>query len=673
MMNSLGLPLDQALAAVLAGMGRPPALLDGNLAEAGSFLYGILDPLGMAAVPLKLPGGGDLPRLETPAALLQLEGGLWLPLIRRPADADAELALNDGGLSAVPRPLPAFTGLAFAVKELPEAELDVEISSFLKRNWRYMTPIVAGGMISNVLNLVIPLFGSFVYDKVLGNGVSDTLWAMVLGVLLGVGMDFCTRGLRIQLVERMAVTSEGDIDRALFRGLLLRAGTLPPVGVVLDKYKQMLSSRDFVTSSYLLAAADLPFLLLYLFCIMIVAGWMVLVPIFWGLLTMLLNAAFTAPARQYDRQARRAGEQRVSILADLLGAREAVVTSRWGEELGRRWRRVSDSAATMAGRTRFWNSMVGAVASWSGNLSYASVMVVGAYMVEDHLLTSGGMMASSMLTSRCLMIVSSVAMLSTRFREFRRAIKELDALIPSGGDVQGMVRPADPTGEIHLQGVGWKPKADSRPILQGVDLTIRPGEIIGIAGLPGAGKTTLMRLICGVERPSEGKVLLDMIPVEQWSQQQRARAIGYKTQEAVLFEGTLEANVRAGNNSASLDDLRRSLEMAGLRPPFERGELSLGTEVGPRGAFLSGGQRQMTILARAFLGDPPILLLDEPSTGFNSQSEQALAQQIAALAGKRTVLLSSHSRPLLSVCTRILVLQGGRIAADGPREKILIN
>ena len=412
MMNSLGLPLDQALAAVLAGMGRPPALLDGNLAEAGSFLYGILDPLGMAAVPLKLPGGGDLPRLETPAALLQLEGGLWLPLIRRPADADAELALNDGGLSAVPRPLPAFTGLAFAVKELPEAELDVEISSFLKRNWRYMTPIVAGGMISNVLNLVIPLFGSFVYDKVLGNGVSDTLWAMVLGVLLGVGMDFCTRGLRIQLVERMAVTSEGDIDRALFRGLLLRAGTLPPVGVVLDKYKQMLSSRDFVTSSYLLAAADLPFLLLYLFCIMIVAGWMVLVPIFWGLLTMLLNAAFTAPARQYDRQARRAGEQRVSILADLLGAREAVVTSRWGEELGRRWRRVSDSAATMAGRTRFWNSMVGAVASWSGNLSYASVMVVGAYMVEDHLLTSGGMMASSMLTSRCLMIVSSVAMLS---------------------------------------------------------------------------------------------------------------------------------------------------------------------------------------------------------------------------------------------------------------------
>jgi len=669
---TVGLSLDQALAAVLAGLGRPPALLDGSQTDAGAYLSGILDPLGIAADMMKLPGG-ILPRLTQAAALMQLSDGTWLPLISRPGDAPPEVPSPEGALSPLPNPLPAFSGLAYSVRELPEAELDIEVKGFLRRNWSYMLPIIGGGVISNVLNLLIPLFGSFVYDKVLGNGVSDTLWAMVLGVMLGVGMDFCTRSLRIQLVERMAVTSEGDIDRALFRGLLKRSGALPPVGVVLDKYKQMLTSRDFISSSYLLAASDLPFLLLYLFCIFIVSGPMVLVPLFWGGLTMLANAVMTAPARQYDRQARHAGEQRVSILADLLGAREAVVTSRWSDELGRRWRRVSDNAATMAGKTRFWNSMIGAVASWSGNLSYASVMVVGAYMVEDHLLTSGGMMAASMLTSRCLAVISSVALLSTRFREFRRAVRDMDALIPAGAETAGMVRPHDPTGEMHLQNVIWRPKPNANPVLQGIELKTQPGEIIGIAGLPGAGKTTLLRLICGFERPSEGKVLLDSVPVELWSQQQRARAIGYKTQESILFDGTLEANVRAGNAAASLDDLRRALEMAGLRPSFERGELNLGTEVGPRGNYLSGGQRQMVVLARAMLGDPPILLLDEPSTGFDSQSEAALAQRIAAMAGKRTVLLSSHSRALLSACTRIIVMQSGKIAADGPRDKVMMS
>ncbi|HVI50047.1 MAG TPA: ATP-binding cassette domain-containing protein [Candidatus Sulfotelmatobacter sp.] len=679
MTETKGLPLDQALAAVLAGLGRPPALIEGNPAENPSaFLGDILSPLGVQVSLMRMPARKSdkdfaLPELLGMAALVELADGGWLPLVARPGDAPPEVAGADGGLALLPTPLPALSGRAYDLRDMPEAELNVEVRGFLRRNWRYMFPIIVGGVISNLLNLVIPLFGSFVYDKVLGNGVSDTLWAMVLGVLLGVGLDFCTRALRIQLVERMAVTSEGDIDRALFRGLLLRPGALPPVGVVLDKYKQMLSSRDFVSSSYLLAASDLPFLLLYLFCILLVGGPMVLVPIFWGGMTMLLNAIMTTPARQYDRQARRAGEERVGILADLLMAREAVVTSRWSDELGRRWRRASDNAAVSAGRTRFWNSLVGAVASWSNSLSYASVMVVGAYMVEDHLLTSGGMMAASMLTSRCLIIVSSVALLSTRFREFRRALREMDAMIPAGKGDDGMVRPVNPTGDIHIQGVTWKPRSDSRPILQGLELRVHPGEIIGIAGLPGAGKTTLMRLVCGVELPSEGRVLLDMLPVDMWSQQQRAHAIGYKTQDAVLFDGTLETNIRAGNNGASLDDLRRAIDMAGLRPAFERGEMTLGTQVGPRGSFLSGGQRQMVALARAFLGDPAILLLDEPSTGFDSQAEINLAQRLAGLAGQRTILISSHSRPLLSICSRIIVLQGGRIVADGPREKILIN
>jgi ABC-type bacteriocin/lantibiotic exporter with double-glycine peptidase domain len=166
-------------------------------------------------------------------------------------------------------------------------------------------------------------------------------------------------------------------------------------------------------------------------------------------------------------------------------------------------------------------------------------------------------------------------------------------------------------------------------------------------------------------------VLLDMLPVQRWDPRQLARSIGYKAQEAFLFDTTLANNVLAGNTHASREQMGEALDRSGLRLCIERGELTLATEVGPRGTRLSGGQRQMVALARALLGEPPILLLDEPSTGFDSQLEHALAEYIAGLAGRRTVLLSSHSRTLLMACTRIVVLNQRRIAADGPRAKVL--
>jgi len=294
-------------------------------------------------------------------------------------------------------------------------------------------------------------------------------------------------------------------------------------------------------------------------------------------------------------------------------------------------------------------------------------------MVDDHTLTSGGMMAASMLTSRIMASLGSVVLLTTRFREFRRAVRELDALLPEAHAIDTPPRATDPSGEIQMIGLTWRPRADTRPVLDNIDLKISPGEIIGIAGLPGAGKTTLLRLISGVEQPTEGQVLLDMLPVDHWAPRQLARAIGYKPQESMLFEGSLESNVRAGNDRVTMEQFRFALERAGLRLAIDRGELTLATEVGPRGSFLSGGQRQMVSLARAILTDPPMLLLDEPSTGFDSQLEVSLGEYIASLAGKRTVLLSSHSRVLLSACTRIIVLRQGKIVADGPREKVLIG
>ncbi len=668
--HSAELPLEAALASVLAGLGKPPALPAENPeVEPAARLAEALASLGLAARPVTVEAG-LWPHGRCAAALLELADGFWLPLVPRPGGG-YELADPEGNLRPLSDEPPAHAGRAFLLVAVDEPSLVVEVRPFLRRHAKWLVPVVVGGLISNTLALVLPLFGAFVYDKVLGNGVTDTLWAVAVGVLLAIIMDALARMFRVQLIERVAVITEGDIDRALFANLLSKAGGMPPIGLILDKYKQMLASRDFVSSVYLLALADLPFLLLFLAAIAIVAGPLVLVPIVVGGLSVAINLGLSGPARQYERLARKAGEQRVTILADVLMAREVVVTTRLRAETGRRWRRISDAAAVAGGRARFWNALSSAFTLSASSLAYATVMVGGAYLVEARLLTSGGMMAASMLTSRSMATLGSVVLLAVRLYEFRRALWELDELLPAGTEPQTEPRPTDPTGEIQLVDLTWRPRADSRPVLSGIDLRIRRGEIVGIAGLPGAGKTTLLRLIGGIERPSEGQVLLDMHPIERWDPRQLARSIGYKPQEALLFAGSIESNLRAGRTVVLAGELAAALERSGLRQAVDRGELTLATEVGPRGSHLSGGQRHMVSLARALLGDPPLLLLDEPSTGVDAQLEKNLAEYLGSLAGHRTVLVSSHSRILLSACTRIIVLNQGRVAADGPRERVL--
>jgi len=666
------LPLSAALTAALAGIGRPgPLAPDDPAADASALLREALEPLRLEA--RALSRGSSVPHLAGDAVALLVEradGSGWLALVPRPGGG-YDRAETDGGLipfEAEPGDIP---GQVILLVPQPEPNPTVAVLPFLRRHARLLVPIAVGGVVSNLLALALPLFASFVFDKVLGNGVSETLWAMTIGIVLAIGLDYLVRALRVQIFERLAVVTEGDIDRALFANLLHKRGALPPIGVVLDKYKQILACRDFVSSTFLLALADLPFLLVFLAAIAIVSGPLVLVPIVLGLASVGLNLAFTSPARQYDMVARQAGESRISLLADVLIARDVVLTTALRGECTRRWRRISDCAAAASGRARFWYGLSNTFNLLSSNLAYAAVLVGGAYLIEERALTSGGLMACSLLTSRAMATMASVVLLSTRMREFRRAMRDLDTILPTEKVAETEPRPSDPTGEIQLVNLCWRPRPDARPVLNAIDLKVRPGEIIGIAGLPGAGKTTLLRMIAGAERASDGKILLDMHPVERWDVRQLSRAIGFKPQEAMLFEGSIEANIRAGRPAATAQEMADALDRSGLRTAIDRGELTLATEVGPHGALLSGGQRHMVSLARALLGEPPLLLLDEPSTGFDSQLEKRLAEYIHTLAGRRTVLLSSHSRGLLGVCTRIIVLNQGRIVTDGPREKVL--
>ena len=292
-------------------------------------------------------------------------------------------------------------------------------------------------------------------------------------------------------------------------------------------------------------------------------------------------------------------------------------------------------------------------------------------MVDSRLLTSGGLLAASMLTSRAMASVSSVITLIIRYREFRTAMRELDLILPKSeatvfhpphGRLQGLVR---------FDKVACRLTPKAQPVLSNISFGIGRGEMVGIAGAPGAGKTTLLRLVAGVLQPCEGTVLIDDTPIDKLSPEDLSWNIGFKPQDCCLFDGTIEDNVRAGRPQMPAAMKQEILGISGLSRSFQENGLNWATQVGGRGMNLSGGQRQLVALARAFLNDPALLLLDEPTNGLDSALEMHLVQQLAQRRGKCTMLISTHSRNILSICDRIMVVGQSRILADGPREKIL--
>ncbi len=535
-------------------------------------------------------------------SLLELEDGNWLAVLGGHEDA---ILLSESGIAIAPFSTVNMQTVV-NVWVLTERVIDMHsVMPFLKRYKSYFIDLFAAAIIVNLFALLLPLFSSFVYDKILGNGIIETMWALVIGLMIVTGIEFCVRIIRITVAERFAVGSEVEIDHATFRNLLdMSTNKMPSIGGLLEKYKQILSYRDFLSSSYILALADLPFLLLFLLAIVIVAGPLVFVPIVCGFMMIIASLVLTPPVLDYDRQSRNASESRFGLMNDLLTSREGIIGSAIRERLSERWMKASVTAVQAASKSRYWRGFGMTVSTSISYISFIGVLVGGVYMVENHSLTSGGLLAASMLTSRTMGAFASVITLTLRYREFRTALRELNKIIPTSASKVSSKTHGKLNGSVRFDNVTCRLRQGDKAVLSGINLSFSPGEIVGIAGAPGAGKTTLLRLIAGVLEPDEGKILLDNIPISKLSPEDISINIGFKPQDFCLLDGTVEDNVRAGRSPLSIEARRDVLLISGLSRIFGEGVLNWETEIGARGSNLSGGQRQLVSLARTLLTRP---------------------------------------------------------------------
>lgn len=578
--------------------------------------------------------------------------------------------LPDAAVAAADNIAPAAGDVGVLREALSEITRDPMYITMLRAYGKRLVEIVVAGFLINMFGLLLPVYSRLVYDKVIGNHIPDTLWALTLGMLLFLVLEFVLRVIRTFYVEQLAGKFDIDFDQAVVKKLLA-ARVSWPVGVVLAKYRDITGARDLLSSNYMLVIIDFPFLLLYLLAIGLIGG-----PIVWVVLvggTLLVSAQLLCkiPANDYAGTAMMIGATKTDKLAGLVYGIETLKTSALQKRVLDLFAKDAEDSSVTQAKSRFWASVGFTISSSGYTLMTVATLVVGVYMVEANALTVGALIASSMLVGRAASMLSSVAMVLGRidaFKQARKSFEELFVEAPNTNPTNEVDR-QQIEGKIQVANLGFSIKPGEPAMLKQISFVINPGEKVGLVGRSGSGKSTLLRCLAGVHAPDTGQVLMDGISAAAYPQEVRMRSIAYKPQDPFLFDGTLASNIFV-DNTISTAIYQTALHVSCMDELLAGGQLRLDQLLVAPGN-LSGGQRQMVALARAIASTPNVLLLDEPTTGIDQGTENKIIERLVAFAATRTLVVATHSPVLLKQMDRIIVIHDGKIVADGPRAQIL--
>jgi ABC-type bacteriocin/lantibiotic exporter with double-glycine peptidase domain len=547
---------------------------------------------------------------------------------------------------------------------------------FLRTNRRHLAEMLIASALVNACMLALPLFSMLVYDKAMGNQVHDTLWALATGVALILALELVMRAARIYLVEHAGARWDTFLDERTMRGVLQAPLTrsIAPADV-LAKLREVSSTRDVLSAQSLLAVADLPFTLVFAAVVAIVGGALVFIPLGMGTLLVLLGAGLQRVARRRQQDVSTATRAKLGVLVDVLAARESLhgrPAARKAEQL---YRQHAQMGARAASRSRWWSQLSQQAVPVVVSLSSVTVLVAGVYQVEAQALSVGGLISANMLSMRLLSSLCAVSPLLSRWREFTTALKGLAESVDLGAAplVDATVQAAALATEgLRLDGLGFRYPQQERAVLQGLTLQLRQGELVALVGGSGAGKSTLLRLLAGQVAHTEGRLSFGAhVVADEASRQWMCRQVQHKPQDPSFLGGRLRDIVAAGADDTPDGALVLALRQAGLGPLLDKGELGLNSEVGTNGAGLSGGQRQMVALAASFHGAHPVLLLDEPTLGLDRLSQERVMEALPVLRDGRCIVVATHAVEVIAKADRVLVLDGGRLVADGPPHKLL--
>jgi ATP-binding cassette, subfamily C, bacterial LapB len=632
----------------------------------------------------------DIPALVLPAVLIMRDGTTRILVehnddpakakvvdpskrSRQPLSFGAETALYLGYAFFV-RPLASADPRAVAAGDMRQAHWFWSVVSRFRSNYFH---VAIAAFLVNMLALAAPLFIMNVYDRVIPNGAIPSLVALAIGLIIAIVFDFVLRTVRSRIIDIAGKKIDVVLASNIFEHVqaVKMAQRPSSIGILANQLRDFDAVREFFTSGAVVSATDLLFAMLFIAVLFMIAGPLAWIPIIMLPIMVVVGFTLQRPLDRAMRKLQAESSARHGVLVEALSGMETVRAIGAEARMQTAWERSVAATARSSEDVHFWASLAMTASSTAQQATSLMMIVVGVFLILDGVISTGALVASSMLAGRALAPISGIAGVITRATQTFIALKAIDRVMnlererpPERSYVSRRIE----QGRLAFENVTFRYPNGAENALEKVSFNIPSGQRVGIIGRVGSGKTTVGRLLVGFYEPQDGRVSVDGVDIRQYDPADLRAGVGFVLQDTDLFYGKLRDNITFGKPSASDDEVLEAARLSGVESFIAGHPLGYDMLVAEGGHSLSGGQKQAIGLARVLIRRPRVVFLDEPTAHFDVRSEMEFLERLKSLAAEKlTIIISTHRVSLLGFVERLLLFDHGRLVADGPRDQVI--
>ena len=545
----------------------------------------------------------------------------------------------------------------------------------VSKMWPLYSQVILATFVIHTFTLVIPLLMGIFYDRILPNLAESSLKVLIVGAVIVLFFDYILKNVRTALVEKAALRVEREAEPHLLAQILdITFSKLPSSsGHLTHAVQEFARIKSLFTTQLVVGSIDFFFLFFFLFVIYLNSGILFLVPAVISFLVLVVSIVYGFVIDNNVSSQSKLQSRKTSFLNEIFQGLESIKTTNAARLFVSRWTTEVEKSGEMSSKYRIAQARCSMTTGFLGQLNSAGLLIVAFFLIKSGDMSSGGLLATMVLSGRCIAVSASMANLITTYLFARRSYKDLRELLSLEKETSEtkQFKVQQLHGGVRFDGVSFRYDAEAPYALENISFSTQPGEKIGIIGPMGSGKSTLLKLLAGLSTPSEGVIFLDEHNMASLNLGKVREFMGVVPQSPVLFHGTLEFNLLMGACTVTPETLQNALTISGIEKFISKHPLGLKMPILEGGKNLSRGQRQAVAIARALISDPPLMLLDEPTSSMDSTQEMMLLKRTKDTLADKSLFIVTHRPHMLQAVDRILVIDQGKIVADGPRDEII--